>query len=82
MKVITSQRFTDEFNSSAQLSCSSILEQDIYNSIPYNYHIHTYGCIQSLDWTGLHWTTGLPLELEVLHYNNILVLICSLSYVR
>ena len=28
--------------------------------------------------TGLDWTTGLPLELEVLHYNNILVLICSL----
>ena len=31
--------------------------------------------------TGLDWTTKLHLELEVLHYNNILVLIRSLSYV-
>ena len=22
------------------------------------------GCIQSLDWTGLDWTTGLPLKLK------------------
>ena len=41
-------------------------------------YTHIYGCIQSLDWTGLDWTTGLPVELEVCHYNSILVLICSL----
>ena len=45
-------------------------------------HVASYlGNIQSVDWTELlNWTTGLPLELEVLYYNNILVLICSLMW--
>ena len=30
------------------------------------------GCIQSLDWTELDWTTGLPLEVKIQHYNGIL----------
>ena len=31
---------------------------------------HESGCLQSLDWTGLDWTTGLSLKLRACQYIN------------
>ena len=47
--------------------------------------IYVSGCIQSPNWTGLDWTTGLPLEFEVQHYSymqQLTTVWCLIIYLR
>ena len=66
--------------------CDHWVETDHLACIPWHIATGLIILVQKLFWavydhrTGLDWITGLPLELEVWHYNSILVLICSLMW--